>query len=508
MALTTENEVVGFPPRGGLVPLPKAGEWRGQGGAITPNLAGVSETMLWSLHNRASEARRSDSMLVDPDSVRIHEAIDYDFPGHFGDPVGSLAMRAAAIDRALRLWIERHPDGFIISLGEGLETQVRRVDNGRMRWLSVDLPDAIRLRERFLPPTDRFRHIAVSALDTAWMDAVDPGVDVFIVAQGLLMYLEQEAVRQLLSDIADRFPSVEMVFDVVPRWFSRLTLLGLRQTPHYQLPAMPWGINRDELEPTLRRWRPRLAAISLLDYHAPRGSPLLFARMIHATPFLRHEVPSLVQITLAPARSRPPAIPNMKNRRAGPPSDDFDERDGRFKDVSPRNRHMQMTSTNSNPSGAARMSAVLEAGRQNAGRGSDLAVASGQIIAKRMALGMKAAFDPRRTDHAEFARMVPEKMEAFSAASMIMIERSDDAHRRMMRFASDEVATTARGTIAMAGSFGPLALAKAQGRFALAWFDRAASNFFAIGMLALDAQDAVMAPIRQTVTANAERLSQ
>jgi hypothetical protein len=29
----------------------------------------------------------------------------------------------------------------------------------------VDLPDAIRLREHFLVPTHRFRHIAASALD-------------------------------------------------------------------------------------------------------------------------------------------------------------------------------------------------------------------------------------------------------------------------------------------------------------------------------------------------------
>ncbi len=92
------------------------------------------------LHNRASEARRPDGVLADIDSVRIHEAIEYDFAGHFGDPVGSLAVRAAEIDRALRDWLERHPDGCVVSLGEGLETQVRRVDNGRVRWLSVDYP--------------------------------------------------------------------------------------------------------------------------------------------------------------------------------------------------------------------------------------------------------------------------------------------------------------------------------------------------------------------------------
>jgi hypothetical protein len=130
---------------------------RERDGGIAPELTGVSETMLWSLHNRASEARRFDGVLIDPDSVRIHEAIDYDFTRRFGDPLGFLAARAAEIDRVLRSWLERHPDGCVVSLGEGLETQSRRVDNGRMTWLSVDLPDAIRLRERFLAPTHRFR---------------------------------------------------------------------------------------------------------------------------------------------------------------------------------------------------------------------------------------------------------------------------------------------------------------------------------------------------------------
>src|SRR5689334_19507052 len=172
---------------------------------IAPNLDGVSETMLWSLHNRASEAKRPDGILVDPESIRIQSAINYDFAGHFGDPVGSLAARAAEIDRVLRLWLKDHPDGSIVALGEGLETQSRRVDNGRLRWLSVDVPDAIQLRERFLAPTNRFFHIAASALDPVWMDAVDPQDDIFIVAQGLLMYLEAETVRRLFIAIADRF---------------------------------------------------------------------------------------------------------------------------------------------------------------------------------------------------------------------------------------------------------------------------------------------------------------
>jgi O-methyltransferase involved in polyketide biosynthesis len=297
---------------------------------VVPGLADVPETMLWALHNRACEARRRGGVLVDPDSVRIHAAIDYDFARHFGRPMGSLAARAAAIDRALRHWLERHPDGCVVSLGEGPETQVRRVDNGRLRWLSVDLPDAIRLRERFLAPTERFRHLALSALDPAWMDRVDPSAAVFIVAQGLLMYLAPENVRRLLGAIADRFPGGEMVFDVVPRWFSRLTILGLRQTPHYRLPPMPWGIDRNELEPTLRQWTPHIAEVAFLDYRAPWGLPGLLAQAIGRVPVVRHQVPSLVHVTIAAPEGQSNAISSTAPRLAPAPASRFEASDNQL----------------------------------------------------------------------------------------------------------------------------------------------------------------------------------
>ena len=41
-----------------------------------------------------------------------------------------------------------HPAGTVVALGEGLETQFWRPDNGRVRWLSVDLPAADRSDRR------------------------------------------------------------------------------------------------------------------------------------------------------------------------------------------------------------------------------------------------------------------------------------------------------------------------------------------------------------------------
>jgi O-methyltransferase involved in polyketide biosynthesis len=41
----------------------------------------------------------------------------------------------------------------VVALGEGLETQFWRLDNGRVRWLTVDLPDTMDLRHCWAPLT-------------------------------------------------------------------------------------------------------------------------------------------------------------------------------------------------------------------------------------------------------------------------------------------------------------------------------------------------------------------
>jgi O-methyltransferase involved in polyketide biosynthesis len=264
-----------------------------------PDLAGIPETMLWTLHNRASEARRPGGVLHDPEAVRIYEALDYDYQRSFGRPEGSHAARAAEIDRLVRRWLEAHPDGVVVSLGEGLETAVHRVDNRRLRWLSVDLPDALRVRELFLAPTPRCRHLGVSALDPRWMDAVDPAEGVFVIAQGLLMYFTPDEVRRLVADIAGRFPGCELAFDTIPRWFSAKTVAGMNRTRHYRLPPMPWGIDQQEIEPTLRSWHPRIAEVRLIPYLPTRGPLAWIFRLVVRVPFLRRKTPVLVWVRTA-----------------------------------------------------------------------------------------------------------------------------------------------------------------------------------------------------------------
>jgi hypothetical protein len=143
---------------------------------------------------------------------------------------------------------------------------------------------------------------------------------------------------------------------------------------------------------------------------------------------------------------------------------------------------------------------------QNASRYGDIARATTKVIAKRVALGMAAAVDPLAADHVEFGRMVPEKLDAFSAAGMVMLTQSGQAGWQIMRLASDEVMTTVNATMELTGCSTPELFAKWQGNFAHAWFNRMTSSFIMMGILALTAQSAAMSPIQQTVFANADRL--
>ncbi|MDO4795162.1 MAG: class I SAM-dependent methyltransferase [Brachymonas sp.] len=266
------------------------------------DLNGVSETMLWTLHNRASEAARPDGCIRDPKCLEIYRAIDYDYERSFGRADPSHGVRSQLCDARLREFLAEHPDGVIVNLGEGLETQRFRFEEPRYArafWLSVDVPQAIAVRERFIQPDAQHLHIARSALDTAWFDAVPPGRAVFICAQGLFMYFREEEVAQLVSAMAARFPGAILMFDYLNHALSRRTLSarGWMKTRHYRTPPMPWGIDRDQIAPTFSRWIGQPVQVHNVTFLFPRGPLRWLIPFMEKTP-LGKKMPGLCWLRL------------------------------------------------------------------------------------------------------------------------------------------------------------------------------------------------------------------
>ena len=258
-------------------------------------LEGVSATTLWTLHNRGTEAKRSDGKIRDPWAVTLLDSISYDYL-KFGKPNQSHALRAAAFDGVMREYLTAHPRASVVALAEGLQTSFWRLNAAgcadELTWYSVDLPPVIALREQLLPRDQRIVELAQSALDHSWMDRVDTSNGVFITAEGLTMYLEPDDALGLIRDCAARFPGGRMMFDSVPPFFSRRTLKGFKLSDRYTAPRMPLGMTPDEglaLADTIPGVR------AARDIKMPPGRGLFRLGSLRAFDrgFLRHLRPSI-----------------------------------------------------------------------------------------------------------------------------------------------------------------------------------------------------------------------
>jgi O-methyltransferase involved in polyketide biosynthesis len=204
-------------------------------------------------------------------------------------------------DQQVRGFLRDHPQGTVVALGEGLETQLWRVDNGSVRWVSVDLPEMIDLRRRLLPAHPRNQLVACSALDPAWTDMAGPGTPVLIVAQGLLMYFTEADVDGFFEMVASRCPGSAVLFDTIPAWAATST--GHRQNRSYRMPPQPWGTGRRGVLRIGRRHR-GIASVQILP--SPRGRGLGWGVCYPATtriPGLRGLLPQTVIATIRPPRS-------------------------------------------------------------------------------------------------------------------------------------------------------------------------------------------------------------
>ncbi|NNF43774.1 MAG: class I SAM-dependent methyltransferase [Phycisphaerales bacterium] len=179
----------------------------------------VAETALITLWARAEETHRPDALLRDPMAVALCERLAYDFArfrGGWKSQVG-VAVRGRYIDERVADFMARHPGGQVVNLGAGLDTRFHRLDDGRVRWIDVDLPAMIALRAHLLPAAERVTTHGASLLCSGWIDRVVPDVDrpTLFVAEGVLMFLPRRRVQALLAEIATTCVAAEVIFDAI-----------------------------------------------------------------------------------------------------------------------------------------------------------------------------------------------------------------------------------------------------------------------------------------------------
>lgn len=192
------------------------------------DIGDIASTSLVTLYCRAIESQKEDPIINDPKAVEIKNRLDKIFSDSDNRLERSLALgkinknlsvhiavRAKRYDEYAEEFLKRAPDGVIVNIGCGLDSRFHRIDNGRVAFYDLDLPELIKIKRQFFKESERYRFIASSVLDFRWMELVSSHKGPFMfIAEGVFMYLKGEDVKSLVLKLQSVFPGSELLCEV------------------------------------------------------------------------------------------------------------------------------------------------------------------------------------------------------------------------------------------------------------------------------------------------------
>ncbi|MDO4166992.1 MAG: class I SAM-dependent methyltransferase [Eubacteriales bacterium] len=194
-------------------------------------MQGVPETMLQTLYARATYSKQKNAKFQDKEAVEIVSRMDYDFSLAGKDAMMSKGViaRTILLDRMVGDFIRQNPGATVVDIACGMDTRVYRLKSdpsvGKMmekvRWYNLDLPETIAVRRRFLKENGHISMIAKSAMDETWGNEIEETEGkVLIIMEGLVMYLTEQDVKQILSIISRRFGSAVVIMETMNPWIA------------------------------------------------------------------------------------------------------------------------------------------------------------------------------------------------------------------------------------------------------------------------------------------------
>jgi len=261
---------------------------------IIQDLSGVAETLLIPLYVRAIESQRPDALLKDEKALALVTQMNSDFSRVKQikidkDDQVALILRNREFDRYARDLMERYPEGIVVHIGCGLDSRFERLDNGRVEWYDLDLPEVIGLRRKLIGDEgERYHFLARSAFDGAWIDtlSIHRQRHFLFLAEGVFMYFEEAQVKSLVLMLRDNFPGAELVFDAFSPFLIRMNNFRFKISRAQISARYDWGLKRGK---DLEEWGD---GISLLDEWFPFDC--LEPRLAHMR-WMRH-IPWLAKV--------------------------------------------------------------------------------------------------------------------------------------------------------------------------------------------------------------------
>jgi len=221
----------------------------------------IAQTAFLTLQCHALDAASSHPILNDVESIGILNVLKeitgfYDFnPNRIKKSlVNHIALRARQYDWFAKRFIEKYPEAAVVNIGCGMDNRFKRIDNGKILFYDLDLPDIINIKEKIIAPTKRYSQFAQSVFDFEWIKEIDRE-QVFLLAEGVFMYCEPTDIKNLFFELHKRFSNPEIVLEVFnSKWLTgwRGKMMAFRMKKELKLgedTVFKFGItDSDEIE--------------------------------------------------------------------------------------------------------------------------------------------------------------------------------------------------------------------------------------------------------------------
>ena len=189
----------------------------------------IADTLFIPLYMRCLENREKQPIFRDSFACKLVDKIDFDFSRYDGAKKSAtgVAIRARYFDEMTKQFIEKNENPVIVHIGCGLDTRYKRLEPKlaqKVVFYDLDIPEVIDLREKLLPASENNEYLRSSMFDPSWMDEIKnnhPQAQFLFVAEGVLMYFEKDRVKSLFADLAARFTSARILFDVTNSWMCK-----------------------------------------------------------------------------------------------------------------------------------------------------------------------------------------------------------------------------------------------------------------------------------------------
>jgi methyltransferase (TIGR00027 family) len=202
------------------------------------DLSQVSRTAILLLICRAIEAEKNKSVFNDPMAVLCLERLmpiaseeekrwiirkKRMYEGIQARDAKAGAQRGKVFDNAANRFIADNPKCTVINLACGFDTRFWRIENEKCKYIELDLPEVIKLKEEILKDHLGYEVIGSSVLDTSWIDKVtiNGNTGFLLIAEGLFPWLPQQEATRLLKEIGERFYRSQLVLDMVPEKYTK-----------------------------------------------------------------------------------------------------------------------------------------------------------------------------------------------------------------------------------------------------------------------------------------------